>query len=158
MADTQDLEKLMPEINAIDNADIKKSSIPYEIYIYEAERLHTRATEDLPVLTSINMPVELIDKLLIRINALRRAQLNWIELNNDKKMANQEWQVEKPRFLKLHKDLIQNFQFAFRNDKSLLQRLNEINRGNSYADLSMDLNTLSILGKDNKKLLEDIRG
>lgn len=156
MSDTQDLQQLMPEINAIDNAGIKKSSIPYEIYIYEAERLHTRASEDLPTLCSINMPSELLDRLLLRTNALRRAQLNWIELNNDKKIAKQEWQAAKPQFLKLHKDLIQNFQFAFRNDKSLLQQLNEINKGNSYANLSMNLNTLSVLGKDNKKLLEAI--
>ena len=47
MSVQSDLEILLNEINAIANKDVKHCYIPFEIYIYEAERLHTRATEDL---------------------------------------------------------------------------------------------------------------
>lgn len=67
--------------------------MPFEIYIYEAERLHTRATEDLSKLSSINMPGDLIDKLYTRTKALSRVQLNWVEHPNQKKEAMQEWKT-----------------------------------------------------------------
>lgn len=156
MTDKQDLQNLLKEINSIDEADIKKPAIPFEIYIYEAERLYTRASEDLPKLTAINMPANLIDNLRMRTNALRKAQLNWVELNNDKKKANADWKAAKPELLKLHKELIQSFQFAFRNNEVAMQKLSKIKKGNSMDDMLMDLCSLSVLGKDNSKLLEAI--
>ncbi len=156
MVDQESLQNLLPEINAIDDFKIKKCDIPLEIYIYEAERLHTRASEDLPKLLAINMHEILLDKLHARTNALRRAQLNWIEQGNKKKNAKQEWKAAKPEFLKFRTELIQNLQFAFRNDNSLLQKLAEIKQGNSNPDLVMDLAKLAVLGKENTSALEAI--
>ena len=156
MTDEQDLQNLLEEINAIDDSDIRKCYIPFEIYIYEAERLHTRATEDLQKLRAINMPEDLLSKLRSRTNALRSAQLIWTEQGNSKKKAREDWEAVKPEFLKLYTDLIQHFQFAFRNDKSLLLKLSKIKKGNSFADLSMNLSTLSVLGKENADLLTAI--
>lgn len=151
-----DLEILLDEINAIANKDTKYCYIPYEIYIYEAERLHTRATEDLTELSAINMPVDLIDKLLARTKAMNRAQLNWLEQSNRKKEAMQEWKAAEPEFKKLRTELIKYYQFAFRKDKNLLDKLEHIKKGNSYADLIMDLTNLSVLGKNNSDLLKEI--
>ncbi|MCY1636467.1 hypothetical protein [Marinifilum sp. D737] len=63
MTNEQNLQNLLDEINAIDKANIKKPAIPFEIYIYGAELMHTRATEDLPKLTAIHMPTNHVDKL-----------------------------------------------------------------------------------------------
>ncbi|PKQ67715.1 hypothetical protein BZG01_06510 [Labilibaculum manganireducens] len=122
MSDQSDLEILMDEINAIENKNIKHCDMPFEIYIYEAERLHTRATEDLSKLSAVNMPVGLIDKLHVRTKALSRAQLNWVELTGEKKQAMTNLKAETPTLLKLRKYLIDNMQFAFRNDKDLLKK------------------------------------
>ncbi len=128
MEDKLDLQNLLQEINAIDKADIKKPSMPYQIYIYEAERLHTRATEDLAMLQAINMPEDLLSKLLSRTNAFRRAQLNWIEQSNEKKQAQNEWKTAEPEFKKLRSDLIKSFQFAFRKHENLLDKLSKIKK------------------------------
>jgi len=156
MSVQSDLEILLDEINAIANGSIKHCDMPFEIYIYEAERLHTRATEDLSKLSAINMPGDLINKLYIRTKALSRAQLNWVEQSNQKKKAMQEWKTAEPKFKKLRIELIQYFQFAFRKNKSLLDKLEHIKKGNSYADIIMDLGSLSVLGKTNPELLKEI--
>lgn len=156
MSDQKDLEILLDEINAIANENIKRCDIPFEIYIYEAERLHTRATEDLAQLSAINMPGDLIDKLLARTKALSRAQLNWVEQSNKKKEAMQKWKTAEPKFKKLRSELIKSFQFAFRKSEFLLEKLEHIKKGNSYADMIMDLGRLSVLGKENSELLTAI--
>lgn len=156
MSDQADLEILLDEINAIANEHIKHCDMPFEIYIYEAERLHTRATEDLSKLSAINMPVGLIDKLHTRTKALSRAQLNWVEQSNQKKEAMQEWKTAEPEFKKLRIELIKYFQFAFRKNKNLLDKLEHIKKGNSYADMILDLTNLSVLGKTSPELLEEI--
>ncbi|WP_421920195.1 hypothetical protein [Marinifilum sp.] len=156
MSDTKYLEQLMPEINSILDADIKKPSIPYEIYIYEAERLHTRATEDLPALLAINMPKELLDELYARTMAFRRAQLDWTEKSNEKKEVRAAWKKALPEFKKLRLDLIRTFQFAFRKDKNLSEFIAKIKKDQSHADISMNLYQLAKLGEHNSQLLEAI--
>ncbi len=156
MSDQSDLEILLDEINAITNKDVKHCDIPIEIYIYEAERLHTRATEDLPKLSAINMPDDLIDKLHTRTKALNRAQLNWVELIGEKKQAMANFKAETPALLKLRKYLIDNMQFAFRNDKELLKKVRDIKKGNSLADTTFDLALLAHLGKSNAEAMQAI--
>ena len=68
----------------------------------------------------------------------------------------QKWKAAEPELKKLRPDLIKYFQFAFRKNKSLLDKLEHIKKGNSYADLIMDLANLSVLGKSNPELLEEI--
>lgn len=153
MSNQSDLEILLDEINAIDESNIKKCAIPFEIYIYEAERLLTRATEDLPKLLAINMPTDLLGKLKSRTNALLRAQLNWMEQSSEKQQAKTDWKIAAPEFKNLHSELIKHFQFAFRKKESLLDKLEYIKKGNSYADIIMDLSSLSVLGKENSELL-----
>ncbi|MUP37773.1 hypothetical protein [Labilibaculum euxinus] len=156
MSDQSDLEILLDEINAIANENIKHCDMPFEIYIYEAERLHTRATEDLSKLSAVNMPVGLIDKLHTRTKALSRAQLNWVELTGEKKQAMTNFKAETPALLKLRKHLIDNMQFAFRNDKDLLKKIRDIKKGNSLASIIFDLALLARLGKSNVEALQAI--
>ena len=156
MSDQQDLLDLLDEIKAVADKNVKKCDMPLEIYLYEAERLHTRATTDLPQLATINMPSDLVDKLLTRTKALRRAQLNWAELVNEKKKARDTWKAEAPAILQLRKDLIENMQFAYRNNPLLLEKLAKIKKGNSHADTTMDLARLAVLGKDNPEPLKAI--
>ncbi|MFA9370109.1 MAG: hypothetical protein ACERIH_00155 [Labilibaculum antarcticum] len=156
MSDQADLEILLDEINAIANENTKHCDMPFEIYIYEAERLHTRATEDLAELSAVNMPVGLIDELHARTKALSRAQLNWVELTGEKKQAMTNFKAETPALLKLRKCLIDNMQFAFRNDKDLLKKIRDIKKGNSLTNIIFDLALLARLGKSNAKTLQAI--
>ncbi|RUT78280.1 hypothetical protein DLK05_09420 [Ancylomarina longa] len=130
--------------------------MPFEIYIYEAERLHTRASTDIAQLRHVGMPTDLLDKLSTRIKALRRANLNWVELTNDKKLARETWKAEAPGLLNLRKSLIENMQFAYRNNADLLNILVKIKNHHTMAEFCLDLARLAALGKKNPEPLETI--
>jgi hypothetical protein len=149
MSDQTDLLKLMDEITALPATSVKHCRIPLEIYLYEAERLHTRASIDLSQLISAGMDETLVEKLLARTKALRRAQLNWVEQTSEKRKAMDSWKSESPDLFHLRKDLLDNMTFAYRNREDLLQKLSAIKKSNSYAETIMDLSLLATLGRNN---------
>lgn len=156
MSDQQDLLDLLPEIKAVPKQQIKQCDMPVGTYLHECENLHTRANVDLPKLTAVGMPAELLTKLLPYTGALRTAQSNWEELNTVRQDAKQVWKAEWPAFIELREDLIDHMDFAYHNDEDLLKKLSAIKEGDSQADTIQDMLNLSVLGKANTTQLEAI--
>ena len=130
--------------------------MPIGIYLQECEKLHTRASADFPNLTAVGMTAELLAKLLPYTGALRTAESNWAELNTVRDEAKEAWKAEWPAFLKFRTDLIENMDFAYRNDEALLKKQTVNKQGDSQADAIQDMAKLSVLGKANLAPLEAI--
>lgn len=156
MSDQQNLLDLIDEIKAVPQEQIKQCDMPIGIYLQEAESLHIRSNVDLPKLTAVGMPAELLTKLLPYTGALRTAQSNWEELNTVRQDAKKVWKAEWPTFIEFREDLIDHMDFAYRNDEALLKKLLVIKEGDSNADTIQDMVNLSVLGKANLAPLEAI--
>jgi len=157
MSDQQDLIDRLDEIKAVLMEEIKQCDIPFGIYLHESENLHTRVSVDLPKLTAVGMDPILLTDLLAYTGATRTAQSNWEELNTVRDEAKKAWKAEWPAFIELREDLIENMDFAYRNDELLLKKLAVIKQGDSQADAVQDMANLSVLGKANLAPLEAIR-
>lgn len=148
MSDQQDLLDLLEEIKAVPDDQIIYCDMPCRVFIDEAESLHTRATEDLPLLSKYNLTGEDLDRLLAFTGALRTAQSNWEQKSTYKQKAMDAWNAEAPAMYELRKELIDHMEFAYRNDDNLLNKLKLIKEGDSRADAIQDLSDLSVLGKE----------
>lgn len=156
MSDQDDLQNIIEEIKVFPKCELKKCEMPIGIYMHEIDGLHTRASIDLPQLITAGMSPELIDKMLARTNALRKAQCNWEEQSTQRQKAIKTWKIESPAIYALRADLIENMTFAYRNNVDLLQKLKAIKKGNSHADAVQDLSNLSVLSKANSAPLQAI--
>jgi hypothetical protein len=152
----QDLERLLPQIEAIPLEQVRKCDIPIGIYLHEATLLHTRAILDKDRLDKANMPPELYDQLLERTNALRMAETIWHEQVSQRQQALLLWKEEKPRVLKFFKDVCRQMKFAYRNNPSLLRKVRGIEKHQSMAIIIQGLNDLSVIGKGNQEPLKTI--
>ncbi|WP_282016574.1 hypothetical protein [Marinifilum flexuosum] len=153
MSDQQSLLDHLEEINAVPEENIKYCDIPYWIFIGEAESLHSRATQDLPMLQAFNFDATKLERLLSLTGAMRTAQANWESKQTLKQVAIENWRKEAPIMYELHNELIDFMEFAFRNNEDLLKRISAIKEGDSKADTIQDMASLSVLGKDNLELL-----
>ena len=149
MSDQQDLIDRLDEIKAVLIEDMKQCDIPFGIYLHECENLHTRVSVDLPQLTAVGMDPTLLTDLLAYTGAARTAQSNWEELNTVRDEAKEAWKAAWPAFIEFRDDLIDNMDFAYRNDEALLKKLAIIKEGDSHADAVQDMANLSVLGKAN---------
>jgi hypothetical protein len=156
MSDKKDLLDHLDVIKAVPKEQMKYCDMPIGIYLQECEKLHTRASADLPNLTAVGMTAELLAKLLPYTGALRTAESNWAELNTVRDDAKEAWKAEWPAFIEFRNDLIENMDFAYRNSEPLLKRLAIIKDGDSQADAVQDMTNLSVLGKANLAPLEAI--
>ena len=156
MSDQQNLLDHLEEIKAVSEEKIVYCDIPYNVFINEAEALHTRATIDLPLLTPYNFTEEKLGRLLSLTGALRTAQSNWEAQKSDKQKAIDLWNEKAPEMIEFRDDLIAHMEFAFRSDESLLLKLKDIKEGSSRADTVQDLASLAVLGKENPDLLTAI--
>ncbi|BAX81224.1 hypothetical protein [Labilibaculum antarcticum] len=156
MSDQQNLLDHLEEITALTEEKILHCSIPYKVFINEAEALHTHASIDLPSLQAINFNPEKLDRLLSLTGALRTAQSNWEAKKTDKQKREECWRNEAPEMYDLHSEIIDHMGFAFRGDEALLRTLNGIKEGKSKADMIQDMASLAVLGKENAELLQAI--
>ena len=156
MSDQQDLLDCLDKIKAISKEEIKQCDMPVGIYLHECENLHTRVSVDLSKLTAVGMDPALLTNLLTYTGAARTAQSNWEELNTVREDAKEAWKAAWPTFIEFRDDLIDNMDFAYRNDEVLLKKLAAIKEGDSHADAVQDMANLSVLGKANLIPLEAI--
>lgn len=146
MPSSNDYTQLLPEIAAVKSEEIKKPNIPFDIFLQESENLFQWCKDDKEMLAKCGLDVSLIDKLPLLSGACREAQARWVKENKTKKAAEISWRKEYPAALNLRNELIHDFRFAFRKNPGLLEKIANIEKGNSYADFVQDLNDLSVLG------------
>ena len=97
----------------------------------------------------------LVEEIPDCAGALREAESRWITQRNIKKETGQDWKNKSPEAFKLWAEIISIFKFAYRNNESIVNRINAI-IGNSAAQVTkiQGLNDFSVLGKNNPEELE----
>jgi len=153
MSTTTDFAELLPEIQAIPAERVLIPNMPVSIFVQEAEDLYHWSRTDQIDLLGAGLVPGVINTLQARAGACREAQSLWIKERNTRQSAEQIWKDQAPAAFELRDHLIHAFRYAFRNDPVLLGRVDEIDLGDSNADMVQDLNDLSVLGKANLPLV-----
>lgn len=156
MGQIEDYNAVLPQMEALNNEDIKQPNIPIDIVIQEAENLHESAVKYSTELTSADLTDELIAQLIIRAGALREAQSRWQANYLAGQDAIKLWDEKAPLGYELQKKLANAFRYAYRNNKRLMGRVREILKGSSHVDMIQDLNDYAVLGKENPEELQAI--
>lgn len=157
MSTKEDYDAKINEIMAIEDSEIKTPiSIPVDAYVQETENLFHWCQDDQEALTGKGMSWDLVTDLPARSGALREAESVWNTKRFTRQDAEKKWAEDSPGAYDLRDELLHEFRFAFRNDPVLLRKVNDINEGDSHADMIQDLNDLSVLGKTNFDLLTAI--
>ncbi len=157
MSDQQNLLDLLEEIKTVPEEKIIYSFLPYDIFINEAEGLHTRASLDFDLLKQYNLTSEKINRLLVCTGALRTAQSNWMAKQTEKKKAVEAWNNEAPEIFNFRDEMLDHLEFALRNDEASLEVLKNIKEGTSRADVIQDLASLAVLGREKLQALTAIK-
>lgn len=152
-----DLENVMDTLLAIPKEEVKKPSIPISVYLQEAVDLVVWANADKEKLTAIGLNWELVETLRTRAEACREAQSQWASDYKAIEEAEKEWLRKAPGTFKFRDVLLDDFRYAYRNDKSILSKVAVIADGRSRDDMIQDLNDLSVLGKANIGALEAVK-
>ncbi|MCG8579436.1 MAG: hypothetical protein MI866_05945 [Bacteroidales bacterium] len=150
------LQKMLPEIVALSKEQVQLSNIPISVYVQEAGNLHKRAMLDIEELSKLGMDSSLPERLKNLTAALFEAEINWQELQSDRKKALELWKEKSTVFYDFRKELLEHLEFAFRKDDRLLEQIADIEEGNSHADAIEDLGRLAALGTANVELVEAI--
>jgi hypothetical protein len=150
-------EKKLEVISTIEDSRIKKPHhIPVPIYIKEASFLYEWAKDDKEPLTAAGLDPELIEDLPQRCGVLREAESRWKNQRGNMNKSARKWKKQSPGAYDLRKNLLASFLYAFRKHPGLLKKVRAISPIGSHARMIEDLNDLSLLGKDNTRLLEAI--
>lgn len=157
MSDQQNLLDLEEEIKAVPEEAIVYCDMPYQVYINEAEGLHTRASLDIALLDKYNLTLDDLNRLLVCTGALRTAQSNWEAKRSAKKKAGDLWNLEAPELFRFRDEMADHMEFALRDNPTALEIVKKIKEGTSRSDAIQDLADLAVLGKDNIKALTAIK-
>ncbi|SHK88754.1 hypothetical protein SAMN04488028_110126 [Reichenbachiella agariperforans] len=149
-------DALLPEIEAISDADTKIPNMPIDKYAQEAANLEVWSLGDIPELTPVGVPQSTFDALPARTGALRHAQSVWMKDRYGREEARHQWDTESPLVIKLKNELEHAFRYGFRKRPDLLAKVQVIEEGTGNEDLVQDLSDLSVLGKNNLDLLTSI--
>jgi len=156
MSNLSDFKSMQKQINAVSGEDLKQPGMPVDIFNQEAEKQHLVAIRDKKELTGAGLSYDIVEELPVRIGALRYLQSELVSSRHEKDEAERLWKEKSVVAYQLHKQLLHDCSFAFRNDPSLLSRVNEIREGNGHADMIQDLSDLAVLCKKNFDLLKAI--
>jgi predicted PolB exonuclease-like 3'-5' exonuclease len=100
--------------------------------------------------------MNLIEDLHQRGGALKEAESRWKNQQGALNKSAREWKKQSPIAYDLRKKLLADFLYAFRKHPDLMKAVRAISPIGSHARMMKDLNDLSLLGKDNTRLLEAI--
>ena len=152
MSNKTDFQTCLTAIQAIPVEQVKEPNMPVDNFVQEADNLYLWLQPDLAVLAAKGITQLKIDELPVRAGALREAQSLWIRESRSQDV----WNKQSPAAYELRDDLIADLRYAFRNEPSLLARVDEIDTGDGHEDMIQDLNDLSVLGEAHTELLSAI--
>ncbi|WP_159519411.1 hypothetical protein [Sunxiuqinia indica] len=153
MANIDDYNAKLAEIQAIPDEEVKEPGIPVDVFLQEAENLHHWSLDDSDSLKVVGITKAMIDELPVRAGACREAQSIWNKDFRSQQEAQQQWGEQSPIAYDLRNDLLQSLRFAYRNDPALLGRVSAITDGAGHADMIQDLNDIAVLGRENTEPL-----
>jgi hypothetical protein len=147
-------ESLKDRIESIPDDKIKTCSIPFSIYLQEAEYLHDRANKDLEQLTRYGIEEASLNDFKTRIEACRAVYLTWVAIQKEIDDSQVAWRNQLRIASEFRAKFIHTFFFAFRNDPLTTKQIKRINKGCSYASLIQSLSDLSVLGLSHLDVLK----
>ena len=157
MSIIEDYNTKLEVIKAIPDDQIKHPhSIPLGIYNQESEELYMWCKDDKDELTAKGLAWTIVEDLPDRTDVLRYAESNWIFQQSQRRISEGAWSQEASKGYDLRKDIVHHFRYAFRDDSSLILRVNEISKRFTHKGMIKGLRDLSVLGKSNRDLLTKI--
>lgn len=153
MRNAQDLQSMMPALEAIPFEEVMAPTMPMATYIQEAEDLNLWLQPDRALLAAHGQPGALLDSLPARIGAAREAESEWNAARYDKEAAQAAYEVEAERASDLLVRTTRHFRYAFRRHPGLLARLPSAGSWMSDADRIQYLNDAAVMGREHLDLL-----
>jgi hypothetical protein len=147
---------LMEAIRSIPDRLVKTPNIPVDEFLQESEDLFRWLQPDKEKIIAAGVPVELIDEMPERAEALREAQAWWIKELDTRSEYQDIWNDKSPDAFDFRDTLIHTFRYAYRHHPDILGRISYIDEDYSNADMIQDLRNLSVLGRSTPKPLKAI--
>ena len=149
MANIDDYNAKLADIQAIPEEEVKEPGIPVEVALQEAENLHHWSLDDAGELKVVGITMAMINELPVRAGACREAQSIWNKDFRSQQEAQKKWAEQAPEAYKFRDDLLASLRFAYRKNDALLSRVSAITEGNGHADMIQDLNDIAVLAREN---------
>jgi hypothetical protein len=157
MSSVEEYNMKLDVIKGITDDQLKATgAIPIGIYIQEAEFLYTWCQDDKDELIASGLDWTAVEDLPVRCGALRHAEATWTRERFSREQAEKLWLVESPKGYDLRNVIAHHFYYAFRDDISLIGRVNAILENNTHSGMIQGLYELSVLGGPNQELLTKI--
>jgi hypothetical protein len=116
------------------------------IYIMEAQYLYSWCQDDKEELTAKGLDWTVVEDLPIRCGALIESESKWQIEQKLRRKAEKIWVRESPKGYALRDELIHHFNYAFRDDSSLIGWVREIAGRLTHSGMIRGLKDLSALG------------
>ncbi len=154
MSDREDYERLLDKTKAVPDEKEIAPNVVVEIMAREAEMKHNWALEDEERFKAINFKWSIVMSLPALCGAARYAEVLWRNKRLAQEDAQQLWEKERLEGYELRDDMLAAEEYAFDDDEDLMQRLDEIQEGDSHVDKVQDILALATLGLENKDKME----
>ena len=149
MANIEDYNARLSDIQAIPDEEALEPGIPVDVALQEAENLHHWSLDDADALAVVGITTDMINDLPVRAGACREAQSVWNKDYRSQQEAQKQWAEQAPEAYAFRDDLLASLRFSYRKDDALLSRVSAITDGSGHADMIQDLNDIAVLGRDN---------
>ncbi|MGQ1908383.1 hypothetical protein ACT3CE_01210 [Marinifilum sp. RC60d5] len=156
MSNQENYEAIKEQLLLILKNDVTKPGMPVDTFVQEAENKYYYASQDKDKLIAAGLNVDYVDTLPVRIGALRHAQSEWKKESESKTEAAKEWKLLSEEAMALHRVLIHDFKFAYRNEEDLKKVVDDIAEGSGYDDMVQDFSDLHSVGTANPQALLNI--
>ena len=153
MKNAQDLQALLPALEAIPPGDLVMPSMPVATFLQEAEDLNAWLQPDRAALEAHGQPPALLESLPARIGALREAESAWNAARFDREQAQADYEELSAQALDEFAQCVRHFRYAFRKHPGLLARLPSGTGWATDAERIQELNNLAVLGREHVELL-----
>ncbi|HMA65644.1 MAG TPA: hypothetical protein VKO63_10615 [Chitinispirillaceae bacterium] len=157
MAFSTTFDAHIQEAILISEKDCATVTVPAGIAAQEAANLKIWATADKLALEAVGLDWTIVDSLTDKAGFLMDAESRWAARRFEKAEARKKWLEVSPAVFVLRDDLVHSFYYAYRNNKEILARVQEVAEGTTDADMILDLNTINHIGKNNPDELNAIR-
>jgi len=136
------LKQVRKEAMEIPFKEVLLPSMPVDELIMEAENTKYHVQMDRELFVEKGYDASKIDKIEYAIQFLQMSQSDWLVEFNNKKDVELKWKDISEKANSLHRSIIHDMRFGYRNNPELLSKLSRIAEGNSNADLVQDFSDM----------------
>lgn len=157
MSETNTSKSMEELVMQIPVEQVVKPTIPVDVTIQEANKLHAYASQDKEALIAKGLTEEMIADLGVRSRFLLAKQNIWVSVYQSTLSNTQEWnkKIEEGRLLQ--RELQHDFQFALRKNTKALRVLQITLDGNRDSDTIVDLGSYPEIAKQYPEELKEIK-